>query len=120
MAKRIAKRVSRAATYRVGNVNKTAYDMGWDLWYTGNPLPLDAPRNMQQGYVNASKAQDKCLVQSMRCAARKGLFTFLPQHEALIGPNSEKPASWGHTGRYMVRRARAMQAQVKAAGFDCR
>lgn len=113
MSRNRPKRVNRSLKHKVGNVYKTDYDLGWDLWYTRKPLPLDAPRNMQQGYVNAAKSQDKCLVASMKCAARKGLFVFLSPHDTLIGPESERPLRWGHTGRYHVRRARALVEQVK-------
>ena len=114
MARRIPCRVNRTQKHKLGNVYKSDYDLGWDLWYTGKPLPMGATRNTQQGYVNAAKSQDKCILVSMKAAARKGLFVFLAKHEALIGPDSVKPLSWGHTGRYPVRKARAECASVRA------
>ena len=114
MARRIPRRINRSRPHRVGNRYLSDYDLGWDLWYARKALPLDAPRNMQQGYVNAAKAQDKCAMASMKCAERKGLFAFLPRYEHL---------SWrygsalkvGAESRYPVRRARAAVEQVKAA-----
>jgi hypothetical protein len=114
MAKNRPKRVNRSLKHKVGNVYKTDYDLGWDYWYTRKPLPLTAPRNMQQGYVSAAKSEDKAQVASMRHAAREGRFVFLRAiDETLIGPDSDRPLGWGHTGRYPVRRARAEQSRVK-------
>ena len=108
MAKNRPKRVNRSLKHKVGNVFKTDYDLGWDYWYTRKPLPLTAPRNMQQGYVSAAKSQDKCMVASMKHHARRGTFVFLRAiDETLIGPESLRPLGWGHTGRQPVRQARA-------------
>ena len=99
---------------KVGNVYKSDYDLGWDLWYTHKPLPLNASKAMQQGYVRAAKSADKCLLASMRTHCRRGMFTFLSGYEHLL-PDSGKPLSTGCESRYAVRVARAEVAVVKAA-----
>ena len=112
MAKRYAKRVTSSLKHKVGNVYKTDYDLGWDLWYTHKPLPLGAARNTQQGYVKAAKSADKCLMASMRHAERRGLFFFLDKWSHL-SHESGNSLSCGAESRASVRRARASVEVVK-------
>lgn len=114
MAKRYAKRATCSLKHKCGNVYKTDYDLGWDLWYTHKPLPLGAARNTQQGYVKAAKSADKCLMASMRHAERKGVFFFLPKWTHL-SYESGNTLSCGAESRMSVRRARASVEQVKLA-----
>jgi len=117
MAKGRPVRVNRSRPHKVGNRFLSDYDLGWDLWYAHRPLPLTASRATQQGYVKAAKSADKCLVSSMRCAERKGLFFFLPKW-AHVSYRSENTLSVGCESRLAVRVARASVAQVKAAQED--
>lgn len=114
MARKIPKRVNNSRPYRLGSRSLSDYDLGWDLWLTRKPLPLDATRNMQQGYVNAAKSADKFLVSCMREQARRGLFAFLDKYSHLA-PDSGKPLKCGAESRYSVRKARAEVHSVKAA-----
>jgi hypothetical protein len=116
MARKIPRRVNRSRPHRMGSRSLSDYDLGWDLWLTGKPLPLGASRNTQQGYVNAAKSADRFLVSCMREQARRGLFRFLDRFSHLA-PDSGKPLSCGAESRYQVRYARSVVAQVKAAAF---
>ena len=113
MAKGRPVRVNRSRPHKVGNRYLSDYDLGWDLWYAHRALPLTASLATQQGYVKAAKSADKCLVSSMRCAERKGLFLFLPKW-AHISRHSGNSLSVGAESRLSVRIARASVAQVKA------
>ena len=113
MARKIPRRPNRSRPHRMGSRSLSDYDLGWDLWITRKPLPCDATRNMQQGYVNAAKSADKFLVSVMREQCRRGLFVFLERFEHLA-PDSGKSLSSGQESRYLVRRARAEVKAVKA------
>jgi len=114
MAKGRPVRVNRSRPHRMGSRSLSDYDMGWDLWLTLKALPLDSTRNMQQGYVNAAKSQDKFLLSCMRERARKGTFVFLDKYAHLM-PDSGTPLKCGQESRYLVRRARAEVKVVKVA-----
>jgi hypothetical protein len=114
MARKIPKRINRSRPHRMGSRSLSDYDLGWDLWLTRKPLPLDSTRNMQQGYVNAAKSADKFLVSCMREQARRGLFQFLDRFQHLA-PDSGEPLACGAESRYSVRRARSEVETVKAA-----
>lgn len=116
MARKIPKPVNRSRPHHIGSRSLSDYDMGWDLWLTGKPLPLGAARNTQQGYVNAAKSADKFLVSCMREKARRGLFQFLDKYAHLV-PDSGRPLSCGAESRFSVRRARAGVSAIKAAAF---
>lgn len=116
MARKIPKRVNRSRPHRMGSRSLSDYDLGWDLWITRKPLPLDASRNMQQGYVNAAKSADKFLLSCMREQCRRGLFVFFERF-AHLAPDSGKPLSCGQESRLLVRRARAEVSAVKAAQY---
>ena len=105
-------RVNRSRPYKVGNRMLSDYDVGWDLWYTRKPLPLNAPRAMQQGYVKAAKSSDASTMASARTHARRGMFVFLPGYEYLAA-DSGKPLSSGCESRYAVRVARAEIDRVR-------
>ena len=114
MAKGRPVRVNRSRPWKVGNRMLSDYDLGFDLWYTRRPLPLNASLAMQQGYVNAAKNTDKLLLVSMKGQCRRGMFIFLGKY-AHLAPDSGKPLSCGQESRLDVRRARAAVAQVKRA-----
>ena len=112
MARKRPVRVNRSRPHRMGSRSLSDYDLGWDLWLTRKPLPLDATRNMQQGYVNAAKSADKFLVSCMREQCRRGLFVFLEQF-AHLAPDSGRPLKSGQESRYLVRRARIEVSKVR-------
>lgn len=112
MARKIPRRPNLSRPYRIGSRSLSDYDLGWDLWITHKPLPIDSKRNTQQGYVNAAKSADKFLLSCMREQCRRGLFVFLDRFEHLA-PDSGKSLSCGQESRLLVRRARAEVAMVK-------
>jgi len=109
------KRTSTACKHYINGHYYTDYEVGHMLWQCKRSLPLTAPRNMQQGYVNAAKEQDMSLVASMRHAERKGLFIFLPKYEWHMSYQSGHELSWGQKGRYLVKRARVQQDRCISA-----
>ena len=114
MAKGRPVRINRSRPHKVGNRMLSDYDLGFDLWYTRKPLPLNASPAMQQGFVNAAKNTDKLLLCSMKWQCRRGNFVFLGKY-AHLEPNAGNPLAMGCESRLDVRRARAAVKQVRMA-----
>jgi hypothetical protein len=111
-----AKVSSQGARHKVGNHWLTDYELGIDLWYTRKRLPLNSPRNMQQGFVSGAKQQDACMVASMKHAAREGRFFYLTVAWAqTLGPDSGEPLKYAREGRQAVKRARLECGLVQVA-----
>ena len=104
---------SKSARTKVGNVWKSDYNVGYDLWYVQKPLPLGASLAMQHGFVNGAKQQDACILASMRHAERKGRFVFLDRFLHLSWKSGTN-LKCGRESRLPVRTARACVAQIKA------
>lgn len=105
------KRVSKASKHYVNGWWYTDYEIGHVLYQCRKPLPITAPRAMQQGYVNAAKEQDLSMIASMRHAERQGRFQFLPKHSQLSW-QSGNALNYGQKSRYPVTRARAQQRRA--------